>query len=100
VTSRNPCNVNWFQFSETTLGVEKNENYSFQIYPNPVNNILKIRKAEDANVQLFDSFGKLLLTSEIVKDDYELNVSALSSGIYFIKINRGGKNTSKKIIKL
>jgi hypothetical protein len=66
----------------------------FNIYPNPVNDVLTI-DGNYTSATIYDVFGKVVLTT-----DYQntINVAALSNGIYFININTNNAITVKKII--
>ena len=67
------------------------EGSSLLIYPNPAKNTLTI-DGDYTSATIYDLFGKLVLTT-----DYQntIDVSALSNGIYFIKVD----NTTIKFIK-
>lgn len=83
-------------------------NTSFKVYPNPSvdNVILKINEAKDANVniELYDMTGKLVKKQEasFTKDrtEYKLNISALASGTYNLKVvSKAGSSQTLKIVK-
>jgi hypothetical protein len=68
-------------------------------YPNPVTNgklYITSKNNEDKQIAIFDVLGKkvfqTLLTSK------ELNISSLSPGIYFIKIEEGDASATRKLI--
>jgi hypothetical protein len=68
-------------------------------YPNPVTNgklYITSKNNEDKQIAIFDVLGKrvfqTLLTSR------ELNISSLSPGIYFIKIEEGDASATRKLI--
>ena len=65
-------------------------------YPNPAKDILNI-EGDYTSVDIFDIFGKLVLSSELNKD---INVSSLADGIYMLNINtEKGIQTQKITIK-
>ncbi|WP_191858492.1 FG-GAP-like repeat-containing protein [Hanstruepera ponticola] len=71
------------------------------IYPNPVNNILSIKTNDDLSdrvATIFDINGKRVLNGFIVNNT--INVSGLSSGTYFLRLESNGKQVVKKIIKI
>ena len=68
-----------------------NEITSFQIYPNPVDTLLKIDQQGD--YQIYDLNGKLLKKFESTKS---IDVSDLSRGIYLL-LNENG--VSQRFIK-
>ncbi len=71
---------------------------SYLVYPNPASNIVYIDGlTEDAMVQLFDIKGQLLrVTNDGSKSEY-IDLSALSNGLYLMKIS---SNNTYKTVKL
>ncbi len=71
-------------------------NSNIGIYPNPANNYVKVTGAENANVQIIDITGKVVMTQKL--DGNYLNIANLTQGQYILKVV-GQKNTSiKKIV--
>jgi len=71
----------------TSLSVKENEPYvnKFTIYPNPTSQSLTINGNDDVNsIVIFDSNAKTLLKEENTKS---VDVSELSAGTYFVRIN-------------
>jgi hypothetical protein len=71
----------------TTLGVNENSKYinQFTIYPNPAANTLFIEgKNEIESVEIFDINAKVLISKQGTRT---VDVSQLSAGFYFIKLN-------------
>ena len=71
-------------------------------YPNPTKNKLTLKFHEDAEylITLFQLDGrKIFETTSTIKLKYEIKTSALSEGIYFIKIKSKSSNTLIKFIK-
>ncbi|MER3318012.1 MAG: MopE-related protein [Allomuricauda sp.] len=79
---------------------QKTEDYLI-IYPNPANQVIHIEKADknDFKVEIFDVNNRLVLSDH---DRTTLNVSHLSSGMYFLIYHdlETGKKTVKKWIVL
>lgn len=69
------------------------ENNSFNVYPNPAKNTITI-DGEYTNANIYDVFGKLVLTTEAQKS---INISALENGVYFVNINKDNNTIIKKI---
>lgn len=68
---------------------------SVSIFPNPTSDYLNIKgMTEDASVQIYSITGQLIMSDLIKTSNSKINVSKLSSGIYFLNIN---KNTIKFI---
>ncbi len=87
----------WFE-NLFILNVEENTTNLFSIFPNPTNGILNIKSATSiAEITIYNNLGQLLFTSE---KSNEVDISALSQGIYFVKIkDENGQTETKKILK-
>jgi len=87
--------------SEITLSTAVIDNVEVKIYPNPVSEKLMISTPSAAfqNYTLYNISGQVVLTNEINTKDVEVNVSALSKGLYLLKLD--GLNSSKmlKVVK-
>ena len=68
------------------------------LYPNPITDILKIdsNSSQNFNIEIYSILGKKLLS---VKNTKRVDVKALSSGVYFIRISDGMRHTNRKFIK-
>jgi len=73
------------------------------VYPNPVDNILNIKNGSDevvSQAEIFDILGKRIYTNAGNKINNALNLSNLSSGIYYLRLTSNkGTISSKKIVK-
>ena len=72
---------------------------SFSLYPNPANNILTLssnKNFEIIEISIFDINAKSIL---MCKNNSSIDVSKLTSGIYFIKIKTDKGEFSQKFIK-
>ena len=72
-------------------------------YPNPTKNKLTLKFHEEAEylITLFQpDGGKIYETTSINKHTQEIKTSALSEGVYFIKIKSKSSNTVIKFIKI
>lgn len=81
------------------LGVAQNDIDGLAIYPNPVTNgTLYINTANNdtKSVQIFDVVGKRVLNATSVENN--VNVSALNSGVYIVKITEAGKTATRKLV--
>ena len=84
-----------------TLRTESFETETFYMYPNPVaNGMLHIKNTTGTSVAIYSMFGNLVLTSKLngTKDVQTLDLSALHSGMYFVKVSNGRNTTVKKLI--
>lgn len=93
---------------QVTCERNDNSNVFYTLYPNPTSNYLKIKFStpfvEDIRVVLYDLQGKIL--NELQQNEHpisqiiSLDLTALSSGSYFVRIQRGDKMDTEKIVKL
>jgi hypothetical protein len=68
-------------------------------YPNPVSTgkiFITSRSSMDKDVVIFDVLGKKVLQASI--SSKELNIAALSPGVYIIKIREGEATATRKLI--
>ena len=82
-----------FSKSGSTTGAEEFNYEGINIYPNPAKEILNI-KGVYTSVNIYDVFGKLVLTNESQKP---IDVSSLSNGVYFTNIKTKNSVIIKKI---
>jgi hypothetical protein len=82
-----------FNANGTATGISNNNTSKLTIYPNPTTDFLNI-KGSYASINIYDVFGKLVLTSKSRKS---IDVSNLSNGVYFVNINTENAITVKKI---
>lgn len=81
------------------LGLKKNENSTFQIYPNPVNDFLTIISQESSiNITVFDVKGKQILHHKATSNKTKLDFSDFVKGVYFVQIKQKDNVTIKKVI--
>lgn len=104
---RSACDTNnsaWegpISFTTTTLGLGSYNSNSFaKVYPNPVNDLLKIESIEMINeIILYSTEGKLIYKEVINKMNPEINLSKLQSNVYFLKVISDKGIMNLKLIK-
>jgi hypothetical protein len=77
---------------------------AISVYPNPVTDNLQIEinsevRGENADLRVYDVVGNLVMEKSITANKTNINVSALPSGVYVIKIETGNEVVMKKIVK-
>lgn len=86
---------------KSTLSVEniKNLNGVFNVYPNPAKSIITINALENRvnTIKLYSLNGNILIEKKGNYKNLDVDISKLTAGIYFIKINN---KVVKKIFKL
>lgn len=83
----------------TTLGVNENSIVdAAELYPNPAKHIFYLSNIKNANVIITDVNGKQILSKENCFENEQFNISNIKSGIYFVKIEKNNKISTKKLI--
>ncbi|WP_027136415.1 T9SS type A sorting domain-containing protein [Gaetbulibacter saemankumensis] len=96
----NICAIATEALSADDHGIKNN----FTLYPNPANDIIYLKfnqpSNKSINTHIYDIQGKLILhtTKTIINNEIELNVSMLKTGMYFLKIDDGENQSTKKIV--
>ena len=76
---------------------------NINLFPNPVMDQLSISSptAVEAEIRIFDLSGKLLIyhSNATLGNSYSVNVSKLSAGVYFLRINTSKGIATKRFIK-
>ncbi len=77
----------------------KSNTFSFEMYPNPVSSKLCVESlSEHFQVSIFNAQGVLVRQYYFSNTKNEINISALSNGIFFIKIEDDNHSQVKKFI--
>ena len=77
----------------------KSNTFSFEMYPNPVSSKLYVESlSEHFQVSIFNAQGVLVRQYYYSNSKNEINISALSNGIYFIKIEDDYHSQVQKLI--
>jgi len=83
--------------------LESDRNAVMSFYPNPANNQLNLNfgtQVENTLVSIVDLQGRSVFTKSIANKQLEtLDISNLSSGIYFVKVVANGKAMNSKFVK-
>jgi len=85
---------------ESVLQIGEN-NLQFSIHPNPTNEnmIITLSNKETVDFVLFDQTGKLVLEQKLNNLSNPIDLSALSSGIYIVRLSsNSGSNSTKKLV--
>ena len=103
-TGTNTCsstNSTFTQSVTTCTGLKTNSNLGLvKIYPNPVKDVLSVSFDEQGTfaITIIDALGKVVYTNETDKN-LNINTSALSQGIYILKIKSAHEQNNYKFIK-
>ncbi len=83
-------------------------NFDFEIWPVPaeknINVICNIVKQNKLNISILDISGRILFSVENIETEeglfhHEINIEALSEGLYFVRLSIGSESFTKKLIK-
>jgi hypothetical protein len=91
---------NIYLYKEASAGIENNILLGFSMYPNPAANSLNISAKEAIqNATIYNVLGKKVMSLNINKSSESIDISNLTSGIYFLKYNVNDKVGTAKFIK-
>ena len=85
-----------YRFEPTTVGVQTYELLGVSVSPNPVSDWLFIQGADHAMVEIYNETGQLVSAQTYTGP---VEVSGLTSGVYFVKVTRDGRSAVKKVLK-
>lgn len=82
------------------LNVEEFQIKPFRIIPNPFNTTIKIRTTlQNYQLTLFDISGAKLLVRKFLNNDFDLDLSDLSDGIYLLQATSNKGSYTFKLVK-
>jgi len=92
-----------YRFSNNTLNVKEfaTTNSSIKLIPNPAYDVFSLKSNNDASINklsILSLSGALI--KEINRPVRTVDISFLSQGIYYVKIEYGANNTTKRLVKL
>ena len=99
-----PASVTAIFTTDDEVGIDESKFENINIYPNPTTGMLTIENGElrIENVEIFDIYGRKLYLSTrplIHSSTVNVDISHLSAGVYFLKINTETGQVIKKVLK-
>jgi hypothetical protein len=88
-------------YSIATASVERNAVLGFTAYPNPITNkefTISSSSASVKEIAIFNVIGKKVVATRFSGTKAIINVSAISAGIYILKVIEAGKTATKKLV--
>lgn len=79
--------IDYVRVTNVVLAVEEKEAVSFNLYPNPANDNINIVAEKDAQAQIIDMTGRMVMVVNVVEGENTINVADLESGVYFVRMN-------------
>jgi hypothetical protein len=88
----------WSDVTPANLGLQENNISGLRVYPNPAKTVLNITSDsfEVKQVEIYDVLGKVVLTTKVT--NAPVNVSALTKGVYVVKVTEAGKSATRKLV--
>lgn len=77
------------------------ENMTINLFPNPASNQIYINLPDmesTVNVRMFNLLGRQVYAVDIVEDNFIINTTHLSEGIYLLKVSDGKRQGNQKIV--
>lgn len=90
------------QIVDPCTGIQKKENNSFiNIYPNPTSSLINIDSKTLYKTQVFisNSLGEVIYNAWLQSEHSQIDLSAFSNGIYFVRIDNLQFQKTVKLIK-
>ncbi len=82
---------------------ELNNEFSFQLYPNPISSVLGVRssglKGEIIKIKILDVLGKEMKRYELNSENSEIDLSDLNSGIYFVTLENEKSHFDRLVVR-
>jgi hypothetical protein len=72
------------------LGIGENADAFFICYPNPTTSKLFIETKKDTRILIYNNLGQILISEKITGPKSEIDLSGLSDGLYFMKVEEPG----------
>ena len=90
-----------YSFVPAVLATNAFKKSSFNVSPNPSNNVWKIASSETEikSVQVIDVLGKVVFTNNSASNEVSIEATTYTNGIYFAKIASANGSETIKLIK-
>lgn len=91
-----------FENCSTSTGLIDKEYEKLQVFPNPTNDIARIKGMFPGNSDftLYDLTGRVIIRGNIkTQHEFQIDCSPLNSGTYLLKVNSGNRIFTSKILK-
>jgi hypothetical protein len=86
----------------TNVGIESFTENNVTLFPNPAREYVDIRIDGDVNVtnmEVFDVYGKLINTVNVIDNPTRINVNGLADGMYFVRVTTDKGMVTKTFVK-
>ncbi|MBE6338839.1 MAG: Omp28-related outer membrane protein [Lentimicrobiaceae bacterium] len=84
-------------YTHGAMSVEDVVETSYNVYPNPVKDVLTVTGENMRQVEIYNSLGQLVKSISCNDDEVKINVNDMQNGMYFVNVidNNGEMTTSK-----
>lgn len=85
-----------------TLSLAENNNQTFSLYPNPVEDVLQIEfpnTITQATVAVYNNLGQLVMNTTLEASNTTLDLKSLANGLYVLTLQSSNTSRTFKIIK-
>jgi hypothetical protein len=73
---------------------------SINVFPNPASDVLHVEGLNDVgDVEILGITGEIILSEKLQSGKSSVNINALRSGIYFVKVKKDGYSASARFVK-
>ena len=87
-------------YDASLLSTDTFANGKFTYYPNPVKSVLNLSFTRNiTNVEVFNLIGQQVIAKSVNETQSEIDMSALASGTYVLKVTADGQVKTLKVIK-
>jgi hypothetical protein len=84
------------------VGINSYLENNVTLYPNPAKEFVDVRVDGDINVigmEVYDVYGKLINTVNVIDNMTHINVSGLANGMYFVRVTTEQGMVTKRFVK-
>jgi hypothetical protein len=85
-------------------GTTGDSSQSLSLYPNPAVSGVSVTMTDGSSIgsimDVYNQTGQKIMSVRITQQSFQLNVSSLSKGMYFIRINGGKQKSIFKLVKI
>lgn len=85
------------------VGLNENENWAVSVFPNPVQDELRIRLTGqdywDGTIRMLDVSGKLVFQDQLNSDELKVDMRFFQQGVYILQMEVNGISGIRKIVK-
>jgi len=80
--------------------VDEQDEFAFTVQPNPANDQVRIvlPNADQRNIEIYNAIGELVMQQQVNQMQCDFDISTLSAGMYFVKVNANGTSSTQRLV--